>query len=305
MSLTLTPDGPVVERVSRNLGMYTGRIAFDSNYPTGGELLTEVSQYFTSGNMFSVHFDPQDGYLFSYDKTNNKVIVYLASGTPAITVANEGAHTHGVALDSGASAAPDGTNVVVDGQSRNPSLYVKLDNPVDLSTTLTEQAWTILAINDFVVIPSGTDAVLLRMGLLDDTAGSYLAVRDPDIGSGRGEIGWCIAQVAGIANWVDIVQSVPKTGANGQKLELAINDATGGTISDTAHVSILGYWRRVINLPNEDHTHASGTLADTASGVGSNHNHTATSTAEAADEVGSGTNLAALTGVRFTAFGLI
>jgi len=101
MAIVATKDDRMAERITRNRDMITGSIAFDSSYPTGGELATVISRYFRTLEQLLI--EPSGGYLFAYDKTNNKILVYLSSGTPAI--AAEAAHTHAVALDGGNTGA--------------------------------------------------------------------------------------------------------------------------------------------------------------------------------------------------------
>ena len=50
-------------------------IAFDSSYVTGGMSLT-ASDLGLSGQVRDVRIDPKAGYVFEYDYTNSKVIVY-------------------------------------------------------------------------------------------------------------------------------------------------------------------------------------------------------------------------------------
>lgn len=346
MSLTITPDGPVVERVSRNLGMFTGSIAFDSSYPTGGELLTDVSKFFTSENMFIVHFDPQDGYLFSYDKTNNKVIAYLASGTPAIVMAGttaagtgsvgaEAAHTHVITLDTGVSAAGVSHDHVISGSTAAPSatinagylLYQVREDPTDFDyNSGAAKAWTELDLSS--VVPANTKAVKIRVTLSDNTVGSYIRVQQ----NGEGRQSYDTFDMMTLTAGRSLTQTMTVEVDADRKIEYSVFDAEGGGDAVTVFtITVLG-WYEAVTLPTgvhihavgtldaaaeSTHTHGPGTLGDGTSGVGSSHTHTtgshthaatgltATATAEAADEVGSGTNLSALTGVRFTAFGLI
>lgn len=93
MALTVTLDTHRgAERVSRNLGMLTGTIAFDSSYPTGGEDLADISKHFKT--LLAVGFEAEGGYNFAFDKTNDTVIAYYPSGTPAISAG--ASHTHGL-----------------------------------------------------------------------------------------------------------------------------------------------------------------------------------------------------------------
>lgn len=84
MSLTVALDNRKVTESSRGKGVITGTIAFDSSYPTGGESLSGITAYFK--DLESIVFESQSGYAFEFDETNDKVKVYLPSGTPAIAI---------------------------------------------------------------------------------------------------------------------------------------------------------------------------------------------------------------------------
>lgn len=54
-------------------------LAFDSSYPTGGEALVANTL-----GMLDFHFvliEPKAGYVFTFDRTNNKVMAYWTSNT--------------------------------------------------------------------------------------------------------------------------------------------------------------------------------------------------------------------------------
>lgn len=80
-----------------------GTITFDDSYPTGGETIGASNLNLNA--LRNIAFQPVSGYLFEYDYDNDTVIAYNSSGSPAVSIANESAHTHAVALDSGASGA--------------------------------------------------------------------------------------------------------------------------------------------------------------------------------------------------------
>ncbi len=91
MSLTITISSQKSERMTRNMGVIAGKIAFDSDYPTGGELATDISKYFKSSRLFTIQCESEAGYNFMYDDTNNKIKVYSVGATG---VTAEAAHTH-------------------------------------------------------------------------------------------------------------------------------------------------------------------------------------------------------------------
>lgn len=78
MSLTVTidPEKGIIEKCAQNFKLLTGKIAFDSSYPTGGEAL-DLSNHFDRLIAF-IAFEPTAGYVFIYDRTNKKVKVYFA-----------------------------------------------------------------------------------------------------------------------------------------------------------------------------------------------------------------------------------
>ncbi|MAH44397.1 hypothetical protein CMI37_01115 [Candidatus Pacearchaeota archaeon] len=88
MAITVTKDTVGAERISRNLGVLTGSIAFDSSYPTGGESSTDISGQFRT--CLQVMIEPSGGYNFVWDKTNDKIMAYYPS--------NPAAHTHTITL---------------------------------------------------------------------------------------------------------------------------------------------------------------------------------------------------------------
>ena len=56
-----------------------GSIAFDASYPTGGEVLSAGNIGLKSLDILDIS-NNELGYLFEYDKTNGKVIIYTAQG---------------------------------------------------------------------------------------------------------------------------------------------------------------------------------------------------------------------------------
>lgn len=65
-------------------------IAFDASYPTGGEPLTRAQLGLSQVD--DVIIPPKGGFIFEYDYTNQKVLVYVeeavAAGGPLLEVAN-------------------------------------------------------------------------------------------------------------------------------------------------------------------------------------------------------------------------
>lgn len=73
MALTITLDDRFPQRISRSLGILTGVIAFDSSYPTGGELASGITKFFKSCHRLIC--DAKGGYVFEWDKANGKIKV--------------------------------------------------------------------------------------------------------------------------------------------------------------------------------------------------------------------------------------
>ncbi len=75
---TLTYDTVRSERISRNLCILPGKIAFDSSYPYGGESMSALANYFkgTVSSELVVLFEQAEGLTFQWDRTNTKVQVF-------------------------------------------------------------------------------------------------------------------------------------------------------------------------------------------------------------------------------------
>lgn len=188
MGLTVTLDMPRARRIKK--GHYdaflTGTIAFDSAYASGGELATDISKYFKTLNR--VVFDQTGGYNFAWDKTNNKILAYLPSGTPAVSNANESTHTHaagaitvtGGAIDL-ATPAYSGTGYATAGQ-----VITTTDNQTMAATNSAAGMWFVptglatgvpcLILSNTIV--AGAPAVLTCQGIPPVTdAGAYKIVK--------------------------------------------------------------------------------------------------------------------------------
>ena len=86
MALTVSLSGDWLSSFG-NKRASSGTITFDSSYATGGESLTPAN--IGLGRIERITFNHgEDGYVFKYDYTNQKVLVYrTATLTPAGTVA--------------------------------------------------------------------------------------------------------------------------------------------------------------------------------------------------------------------------
>ena len=257
---TLTKDMYRSERISRNLACLTGSLAFGA-YESNGVDSSSITGYFKTCLQMLV--EPCSGYLFDWDKTNNKIKVYWSSGTP--TLSNENAHTHAVALDSGASAAGTSHNHAFTGTA--PVSDLDLATPAFSGTGLTASG------QDMTTTDNQTMT-------LNQCAGMWLIPA-----TGATPVMLILSNTAvTAAPAVLTVQGAAATDAGAYKIVKAL--APVGT-----------------NAAEATHTHASGTLADAASDAGSSHTHY--TTAEVAVEVNNGYNLVALTAVKFIAVGLM
>lgn len=79
---------PKAERISRNLHIITGVIAFDTVYPAGGELLTDVSKHFIT--LLRMTFDQRSGYLFEFVKGATNAVCKVKVRVPVDVVADTG-----------------------------------------------------------------------------------------------------------------------------------------------------------------------------------------------------------------------
>ena len=76
MALVKTPNpkqNTSVSMASMRLKMEVGTIAMDSSYPTGGEAITFPS---FDTKPIAVMIESEDGYVFKYDRTNEKIMAY-------------------------------------------------------------------------------------------------------------------------------------------------------------------------------------------------------------------------------------
>lgn len=92
MSLAVTVTSQKSERMTRNMGVLAGKMAFNDTYTTGGFDAAGISKYFKSSRLFSVQCEQEAGYAFMYDDTNDKIKVYAVGALTGI--AAEAAHTH-------------------------------------------------------------------------------------------------------------------------------------------------------------------------------------------------------------------
>lgn len=211
-----------------------GTVTFDSSYPntgaTIGEALTAAN--INLSTIRHITFQPTSGYLFEYDYTNSTVKAYTPTG--AQTSGAEAAHTHAIALDSGASAA---------GASHNHAFTGTASTGLNLATP----AWSGTGLTAAGQNMTTTDTQTMT---LNEAAGMWLI---PATGATPPMLILSNTAVTGAAA-VLTVQGSASTDAGAYKIVKATTPA--GT-----------------NAAEATHTHASGTLADAASAAGSSHTH--------------------------------
>lgn len=224
---------------------WIGDVAFDDSYPTDGEAIT-----IPLANIFDISFSGgNSGYQFEYDRTDKKIKVY----TP---VKVQAAHTHAVALDSGASAAG----------SAHTHTFTGTDAGL---TPVIAEALTVTS--DVGTLANLPGAILAIHGTVSAASTNFKVVADArTIGTGEVHVNY----------------------ATGAITFYSTDDPTAVTVDYLKKAAVP----TGTNANESSHTHASGTLADAASGTGG------AITASAAAEVENDTNLSALT-VRIIAFG--
>lgn len=103
MALTVTKTGDW-QITAGNVRMSRVAIAFDASYPTGGESLTAADLGLRVIDFISIQ--PQSGFVFEYDYTNNKVLAYsqgAAHATAGSATLDDYAVTAGPGVTSGIS----------------------------------------------------------------------------------------------------------------------------------------------------------------------------------------------------------
>lgn len=68
ISVTIDKDIPI----GQSEHLYVGRLSFDASYPTGGEVIDPSG----NTNFHYFHAGSQAGYVFSFDKANQKLLAY-------------------------------------------------------------------------------------------------------------------------------------------------------------------------------------------------------------------------------------
>ena len=231
-------------------------LTFDISYPTGGEPLALPLNVVTD-----VFFESKSGYLFEYDNASKKVKAY----TPVGAASN---HTHAVALDTGASAAPSATGAAaistavpfagIQGTLEASKTYYV--GPHDNATNETEDIFFVAPADGKI---KGLFATLeTAPGAAGESAKKLtFKVRVNKVDS---PVTFEIAADAVAGN--DVAHEIAVTA--GQKVSVSCATAAA-TAAAGLNLSLLyEITAGTAALPTAAHTHGPGTLADAASGTG-------------------------------------
>lgn len=163
MAVTVTGEGTATNVTRHSLGdarLHIGTINFDDSYPTGGESLTPTQVGLHK--IQSIDFSPYAGYVFQYNYTTEKIMVYQApsaavAGTiskPTFTVEASGAI--GANMEIGLSA--DATTATVEGGSGISAQRVLTTTSPVGTPTFTGTATTAGVLTE---VPAATDLSLI------------------------------------------------------------------------------------------------------------------------------------------------
>jgi len=261
-------------------------LTFDDSYPTNGEAITVPG----IKAIEEVLFPQISGYLFEYDRANKKVKVYTPTGAAS-------AHTHAVALDTGASAVPSATAALTVNQAIP---FAGIQDAITASQTKyigpTDNAEN--ASEDIAFIaPAAGKIIGLYATLGTACGGSGESAKKVDL----------TVRVNGSDSEVTCSLAADAVSASDTAHEVAVSAGNKVTVKSVAAASIAGADLNLSLLyqitagtsvtPTATHTHGPGTLADAASASGG------ALSAAAASEVANEGNLSALTAVRIVAFG--
>ena len=80
-------SSPMYSLSNQAVKTVAGTLTFDSSYPTGGESITDITGQFKE--VFAVFFEDLSNRIVTFDKTNNKALVYTALGTEAANTSDQ------------------------------------------------------------------------------------------------------------------------------------------------------------------------------------------------------------------------
>lgn len=84
-----TGDRSLRKHVASGLKTVYLKITFDNSYPTGGETLGLATYGLTPASVSFVGFEPTSNRIATYDRTNDKVLLYTALGTEAANASDQ------------------------------------------------------------------------------------------------------------------------------------------------------------------------------------------------------------------------
>ena len=287
--------------IGGNRRMAVGTLRMSNSYATGGDAFDPTDPTIVGFTAIAACLLEQpSGYILEFINATKTIKAYYPSGSP--TLSGEAAHTHGVLLDAGASAAGASHNHVFTGSELATHQHAAITAGTPAGT---------------VAIPVLNIATDAFTGTGITASGQVMTTTDNQTMTLNQCAGMWLYPVTGATPPVLILSNTAVTGApavftvqggaftNAGVYHVIRNTApafTGSALATHIHDVITAGTPAGTNAAEATHTHAWGTLADTASAGGSSHTHTAT--AEVAEEVAALTDLSGLIGVRVVMIGV-
>lgn len=81
--------GEIVGQGSRRQKVVTGTLTFDSSYPTGGESISEITDFFRGSQADSIVFEQLSNRIVTFDRTAKKALLYTALSTEAANASDQ------------------------------------------------------------------------------------------------------------------------------------------------------------------------------------------------------------------------
>ncbi|MBT9177513.1 MAG: hypothetical protein DDT20_01847 [Firmicutes bacterium] len=237
MALTITRRTATAQRISRDLAIVAGTIAFGSSYTVGGEDVSAITRLFKV--CLNIVCNPVAGYLFEFVAVTSRLRVRFTSGAPAVSA--EAAHVHAVNLNAGVSGVGSPHTHTFAGAT--PTSALNLAAPAFSGSGLS-------AVGQVVTTGS------LHTMALNECAGMWLV---PATASLAAVLILSNTAVTSAAASLTVQGPAPTEAATAGTWRIVRIVTPAGTIAAEAV-----------------HTHGPGTLASIASGPGSSHAHLVT-----------------------------
>ena len=244
---TITYDTVRSERISRNLCILPGKIAFDASYPYGGESMSGLAGYFkgTVSSELVVLFEQAEGLTFQWDRTNNKVQAF-APAPPLVFEAKHTASSKAVTLDYPAAWI---VNVCTAGQNEELQAISDTvsDNECQLTSLIaqgTRTGITTFGASDVIYVTYATQAWRELYMLLQQEEAVTLATGSVALTYAPMAFGYCFAATTGSLIPVDNADTTA-TGEVGVDFTVAAGAGTAaldihsGQDAETAKVTYL------------------------------------------------------------------